>query len=185
MVAAVMLDPARPIDGLGDSKQLSEKRREHLFELIIERALAHSVQRIDADEIDALNIYRATLEGMRRAVFALRPEPQLVRVDGNQLPPGLPCAGEAWVRGDARDPAIGAASILAKVSRDRALVALDRDYPGYGFARHKGYPVPAHFEALQRLGPCPAHRRSFAPVRAAEPRPPAQAGLDFGTPAQG
>jgi len=165
LVAAVVLDPARPIDGLGDSKQLSERRREALFEQIIERALAWRIVQIEPAEIDALNIYRATLEGMRRAVCGLLVTPALARIDGNAIPPGLPCAAEAWVKGDARDPAIGAASILAKVSRDRSLLELDRRYPGYGFSTHKGYPVPAHLEALAKLGPCPAHRRSFRPVR--------------------
>jgi ribonuclease HII len=171
VVAAVMLDPARPIEGLGDSKQLSEKRREALFPLIQARALAWRIEFIEPAEIDTLNIYRATLEGMRRAVCALPQTPRLARIDGNVVPPGLPCPAEAWVKGDARDSAIGAASILAKVSRDRALVALDETYPGYGFGAHKGYPVKLHFEALQRLGPCPAHRMSFRPVRDALGRP--------------
>ncbi len=165
VVAAVVLDPARPIQGLGDSKQLSEKRREALFELIITRAAAYTIEIIEPAEIDQLNIYRATLEGMRRAVCALSTGPQLARFDGNVIPPGLPCPAEAWIKGDARDPAIGAASILAKVSRDRMLIALDKQFPGYGFAAHKGYPVKLHFDALNRLGPCPAHRRSFRPVR--------------------
>lgn len=171
VVAAVMLDPARPIAGLGDSKQLSEKRREALFSLIQEHALAWRIEFIEPAEIDRLNIYRATLEGMRRAICALPQMPRLARIDGNVLPPGLPCPAEAWVKGDARDPAIGAASILAKVSRDRALLALDRIYPGYGFAAHKGYPVKLHFETLKQLGPCPAHRLSFRPVREAQGRP--------------
>lgn len=165
VVAAVVLDPARPIQGLGDSKQLSEKRREALFELIITRAAAYTIEIIEPAEIDQLNIYRATLEGMRRAVCALSTGPQLARIDGNVIPPGLPCPAEAWIKGDARDPAIGAASILAKVSRDRMLIALDQQFPGYGFAAHKGYPVKLHFDALKRLGPCPAHRQSFRPVR--------------------
>jgi ribonuclease HII len=171
VVAAVMLDPARPIEGLGDSKQLSEKRREALFDRIIECAAAWKIVQIEPAEIDALNIYRATLEGMRRAVCGLPMPPRLARIDGNALPPALPCPAEAWIKGDARDPAIGAASILAKVSRDRVLRALDAEFPGYGFGAHKGYPVPAHFEALRRLGPCPAHRLSFAPVRAASAPP--------------
>ena len=165
VVAAVILDPARPIEGLGDSKQLSEKRLEALFDQIIERALAWRIVYIEPAEIDALNIYRATLEGMRRAVCGLPFPPARARIDGNAIPPGLPCPAEAWVKGDARDPAIGAASILAKVSRDRSLLELDRRYPGYGFAAHKGYPVPVHLEALAKLGPCPAHRLSFRPVR--------------------
>lgn len=167
VVAAVLLDPARPIDGLGDSKRLSEKRREALFGLILERALGYRIEFIEPAEIDALNIFRATLEGMRRAACALSPAPLRLRIDGNRLPPGLPCPAEAWVGGDARDPAIGAASILAKVSRDRAMLELAQRYPGYGFAEHKAYPTPAHLAALARLGPCPVHRRSFRPVREA------------------
>ncbi|WP_395789890.1 ribonuclease HII [Aquimonas sp.] len=184
VVAAVLLDPARPIEGLGDSKQISERRRELLFDLIIERACAWRIEFIEPAEIDTLNIYRATLEGMRRACCGLTTAPTLVRIDGNRVPAGLPCPGEAWVRGDARDPAIGAASILAKVSRDRAMLQLDSRFPGYGFAAHKGYPVPAHFAALQALGPCSAHRRSFAPVRAAAERGLQQACLELGSPAE-
>lgn len=167
VVAAVMLDPRHPIEGLGDSKRIGARKRERLFEQIVDRAAAWHIEFIEAAEIDALNIFQATLEGMRRAVCALSPVPQRVRIDGNRLPLGLPCPGEAWVGGDARDPAIGAASILAKVSRDRALVALDQSFPGYGFAVHKGYPTPDHLASLARLGPCPAHRRSYAPVRRA------------------
>lgn len=177
VVAAVILDPTRPIDGLGDSKQLSEKRREALFDQIMQRSLAWQIVHIEPAEIDALNIYRATLEGMRRAVCGLPITPTLARIDGNVVPPGLPCAAEAWVKGDARDPAIGAASILAKVSRDRAMLALAERYPRYGFAAHKGYPVPRHFEALRAFGPCPAHRRSFAPVRDAAATQPTQGSL--------
>jgi ribonuclease HII len=167
VVAAVMLDPQRPIAGLGDSKRIGERRREQLFERIQHDALAWHIEFIQAGEIDALNILQATLEGMRRCVCALSPTPLSVRVDGNRLPPCLPCPGEAWVGGDGRDPAIGAASILAKVSRDRALVALDQRFPGYGFAQHKGYPTPFHLQALERLGPCSEHRLSYAPVRRA------------------
>ena len=165
-VAAVILDPRRPIEGLGDSKALSEARREALAPLIRERALAWHLEFISAAEIDRLNILRATLEGMARAVHALRPHAEHALVDGNRLPPGLPCPAEALVKGDAREPAIMAASILAKVGRDRLMVAMDATHPGYGFAVHKGYPTPMHLEALRRLGPCEQHRRSFAPVRA-------------------
>lgn len=178
VVAAVILDPTRPIDGLGDSKQLSEKRREALFDQIMQRSLAWQIVHIEPAEIDALNIYRATLEGMRRAVCGLPITPTLARIDGNVVPPGLPCAAEAWVKGDARDPAIGAASILAKVNRDRALRVLAGQYPQYGFAAHKGYPVPQHLEALRLFGPCPAHRRSFAPVREAVSGPQQASLLD-------
>lgn len=167
VVAAVILDPARPIAGLADSKQLSPHRREALFPLIIERAAAHAVVRIEAAEIDRLNILEATLLGMTRALRHLGLAPTLALIDGNRLPHDLPCAARAIIRGDATEPAISAASILAKVTRDRILVDYDAHWPGYGFAQHKGYPTPAHCAALAKLGPCPEHRRSFAPVRAA------------------
>lgn len=165
VVAAVILDPARPIAGLDDSKKLSEKRREALYPQIAERALAHCVVIVEAQEIDRLNIFQATMVGMRRAVAGLAPAAHEALVDGNRLPRELPCPGRAIVGGDALEPAISAASILAKVTRDRLMVALDAVHPGYGFALHKGYPTPAHLAALQRLGPCAQHRRSFAPVR--------------------
>ncbi|WP_146909083.1 ribonuclease HII [Arenimonas daejeonensis] len=165
-VAAVILDPSRPIAGLGDSKALSEARREALEPVIRERALAWHIELVSAAEIDRLNILRATLAGMSRAVHALDPAAQHALIDGNRLPPGLPCPAEALVKGDAREPAIMAASILAKVARDRWMRELDALHPGYGFAVHKGYPTPAHLENLRRLGPCDQHRRSFAPVRA-------------------
>lgn len=165
VVAAVILDPSRPIDGLADSKRLSPKRRDALHALIVERALAHAVVCVEADEIDRVNILNATLAGMQRALEALTVAPALALVDGNRLPRSLRCPARAIVRGDATEPAISAASILAKVTRDRILVEYEARWPGYGFARHKGYPCPAHLEALRRLGPCPEHRRSFAPVR--------------------
>jgi ribonuclease HII len=165
VVAAVILDPARPIAGLADSKQLSATRREALYALIVERALAHSIVRVEADEIDRLNILQATLVGMTRALEALAPAPTLALIDGNRLPKSLPCAASAIVGGDATEPAISAASILAKVARDRILLDYEMHWPGYGFAQHKGYPTPAHLDALARLGPCPEHRRSFAPMR--------------------
>jgi len=164
-VAAVILDPARPIVGLNDSKQLSEARREALYPLIIERALAYCIVLIERDEIDRLNIFQATMAGMSRAVAGLVPVAHEALIDGNQLPKDLPCPGRAIVGGDALEPAISAASILAKVSRDRVMVTLDGVHPGYGFAMHKGYATPAHLAALQQLGPCAQHRRSFAPVR--------------------
>lgn len=164
VVAAVILDPARPIAGLDDSKKLSERRRETLYPQVIERALAHCVILVEAEEIDRLNIFQATMAGMSRAVAGLLPAAHEALIDGNKLPRDLPCAGRAIVGGDALEPAISAASILAKVTRDRLMVALDAVHPGYGFAVHKGYPTPAHLDALQRLGPCPQHRRSFAPV---------------------
>jgi ribonuclease HII len=161
----VILDPDRPIAGLNDSKKLSEARREALYPLIIERALAHCIVLIEPAEIDLLNIFQATMAGMSRAIAGLSPAAQHALVDGNKLPRDLPCPGRAIVGGDALEPAISAASILAKVTRDRLMAAFDAKHPGYGFAVHKGYPTPAHLAALQRLGPCPQHRRSFAPVR--------------------
>jgi ribonuclease HII len=164
-VAAVILDPARPIAGLNDSKLLSEAKREALYPLIIERALAYCIVLIERDEIDRVNIFQATMAGMSRAVAGLVPVAHQALIDGNQLPKDLPCPGRAIVGGDALEPAISAASILAKVSRDRVMVTLDGVHPGYGFAVHKGYATPAHLAALQQLGPCAQHRRSFAPVR--------------------
>ncbi len=144
---------------------MGERRREALYPLIVERALAHCVVVVEAEEIDRLNIFQATMAGMSRAVAGLAPAAQEALVDGNKLPRDLPCPGRAIVGGDALEPAISAASILAKVTRDRLMVALDAAHPGYGFALHKGYPTPAHLAALQRLGPCVQHRRSYAPVR--------------------
>jgi ribonuclease HII len=164
-VAAVILDPARPIHGLDDSKKLSEKKREALYPQIVERALAYCVVLVEVEEIDRVNIFQATMVGMSRAVAGLSMTPHEALVDGNKLPKGLPCPGRAIVGGDALEPAISAASILAKVTRDRVMTAMETRFPGYGFAVHKGYPTPAHLVALERLGPCPQHRRSFAPVR--------------------
>ncbi|GGY24880.1 ribonuclease HII [Rhodanobacter panaciterrae] len=164
-VAAVILDPARPIVGLNDSKKLSEAKREALYPQIIERALTYCIVLIEPEEIDRLNIFQATMAGMSRAVAGLTPAAHEALIDGNKLPKDLPCRGRAIVGGDALEPAISAASILAKVSRDRLMMALDAVHPGYGFAIHKGYPTPAHLSALQQLGPCVQHRRSFAPVR--------------------
>ncbi|WP_211327717.1 ribonuclease HII [Solilutibacter pythonis] len=166
-VAAVILDPMRPIAGLDDSKKLTEARREALAPLIRERALAWRVEFVEAAEIDALNILQATLTGMARALAGLSPAPGFARIDGNRLPAELCCPAEALIGGDAIDPAIMAASILAKTARDARLRALDLEFPHYGFARHKGYPSPAHLAALHAHGPCPAHRRNFAPVRRA------------------
>ena len=166
-VAAVILDPTRPIDGLDDSKKLTEARREALAPLIRERALAWHIEFVEADEIDHLNILQATLAGMRRALLGLTTAPTLARIDGNRLPKDLPCPAEALIGGDALDPAIMAASILAKTARDARLRDLDLEFPQYGFARHKGYPSPGHLAALREHGPCPAHRRSYAPVRRA------------------
>jgi ribonuclease HII len=165
VVAAVVLNPDHPVDGLDDSKKLSEARREKLFPLIIERALAYCVVVVEKDEIDLINIFQATMIGMSRAVAGLTPSATEAWVDGNHLPKDLRCPGRAIIDGDALVPAISAASILAKVTRDRLMVAMDTEHPGYGFAAHKGYSTPEHLAALKRLGPCPQHRRSFAPVR--------------------
>lgn len=166
-VAAVILDPRRPIEGLNDSKKLSEARREALYPLIVERALAWRIEFVEADEIDRLNILQATLTGMRRALEGLAPAATFARIDGNRLPKSLPCPAEALVGGDAIEPAIMAASILAKVARDRRMLELHAHWPQYGFDRHKGYPSPVHLDALKAHGPCSAHRRSYAPVREA------------------
>lgn len=166
-VAAVILDPARPIAGLDDSKKLTSARREALYPLIMERALAWHIDMVAVEEIDRLNILHATLEGMRRCVLALGPQVELARIDGNALPRGLPCMAEAIVGGDALEPAIMAASILAKVARDRLMTGLHAQHPHYGFDVHKGYPTAAHLAALSLHGPCPHHRHSFAPVRQA------------------
>lgn len=164
VAAAVILDPARPIDGLADSKKLSEAKREMLVPLIQARALAWALGRAEVEEIDALNILQASLLAMRRAVLALPVAPEFALIDGNRCP-DLACPAEAIVKGDSRVAAISAASIIAKVARDREMVELDALYPGYGLAGHKGYPSPAHLAALERLGVTPIHRRSFAPVR--------------------
>jgi len=173
VVAAVVLDHSRPrINGLADSKQLCQARREFLYPRIVERALAWHVVFVEVDEIDRINILQATLLGMRRALeavlVALGPCEVLARIDGNALPRDLPCAAEALIGGDGRDRAIMAASILAKVSRDRHMGELHARFPEYGFHEHKGYSTPAHLAALARHGPCPIHRRSFAPVRQAD-----------------
>lgn len=164
VAAAVILDPHRPVEGLKDSKKLSERRREELAGLIRERALAWSLGRAEVHEIDDINILQASLLAMQRAVAALSMAPELVLVDGNRCP-RLDYPSQAVVRGDALVPAISAASIIAKVSRDREMIELDGSYPGYGLAKHKGYPSKAHLAALQTLGVTPVHRRSYAPVR--------------------
>ena len=165
VAAAVILDPARPVSGLRDSKKLSAARREQLAAQIREQALAWSVARATVAEIDELNILQASLLAMHRAVLALQPQPVYVLVDGNRLP-RWDYASEPVVKGDDRVAAIAAASILAKVQRDAELLELDRQYPGYGFARHKGYPTPTHLAALRELGATAVHRRSFTPVKA-------------------
>ena len=165
VAAAVILDPATPIPGLNDSKKLSDKQRQELVMLIKEHALALSIGRSSVEEIDSLNILQASLLAMQRAVEALPRRPQLVYVDGNHLPDWRFHA-KAIVRGDAKIPTIAAASVLAKVTRDCEMEALDSLYPGYGLAKHKGYPTKQHLEALAKLGPSPIHRKSFAPVSA-------------------
>ncbi len=164
IAAAVILDPARPIEGLNDSKKLSEKRREELFDVICHDALAWSLGRADVAEIDELNILHATMLAMQRAVEGLSVKPGLAYIDGNRCPK-LSCRAEAVVKGDSRVPEIAAASIIAKVTRDREMLVMDREWPGYGIAGHKGYPTKIHMEALRKLGPAPIHRRSFRPVR--------------------
>ena len=164
VAAAVMLDPARPVAGLKDSKKLSERHREDLAGVIRERALAWSLGRAEVHEIDRINILQASLLAMQRAVAALSVAPELVLVDGNRCP-ALDYPARAVVRGDDLIPAISAASIIAKVSRDHEMIELDSRYPGYGLAKHKGYPSKVHLAALQTLGVTPVHRRSYAPVR--------------------
>ena len=164
IAAAVILDPAQPIAGLDDSKKLTAARREVLDGEIREKALTWALGRAEVEEIDHINILQASLLAMRRAVLALDPAPEHALIDGNRCPE-LPCPAEPVIGGDAKIAAIGAASILAKVARDREMIELDARYPGYGLARHKGYPSKVHLQALERLGPTPIHRRSFAPVR--------------------
>ena len=164
VAAAVILDPKNPIEGLDDSKKLSEKKREKLFPLIQQRAISWCVARASVAEIDEINILQASLLAMKRAVEGLQVQPEHVLVDGNRLPQWHYSA-EAVVKGDSRVQAIAAASILAKVVRDREMVAFDQQYPGYGFAGHKGYPTKAHIAALGVLGISPIHRRSFGPVK--------------------
>ena len=166
MVAgAILLDPNRPIDDLNDSKLLSPKKREYLAEVIRERALCWALGWADVAEVDRFNVLRASHLAMQRAFEKLSTEPRMVFVDGNKTPMfPVPCI--AVVQGDKRIPQVSAASILAKVARDSAMVKLDGVFPGYGFAQHKGYPTKQHFAALQQLGVTAHHRRSFAPVRA-------------------
>ena len=163
LAAAVILNPRQPIAGLADSKKLSPRRREQLFDQIQDKALCCAIGQASEEEIDRLNILQATLLAMQRAVAGLRLVPARVLVDGNRLP-RLPMLAEAIVGGDAKVPAISAASILAKVQRDRWCEQAHRQWPQYGFATHKGYGTAAHLAALQAHGPSPCHRRSFAPV---------------------
>jgi ribonuclease HII len=168
VAAAVILDPNHPIHGLNDSKKLSEKARERLFDQIQNEALAVSVGRASPAEIDDINILQASLLAMRRAVEGLSLVPHFVFVDGNRLPT-WDVESLAVVKGDGKIACVSAASIVAKVVRDRELLELDARYPGYGFAQHKGYPTAAHLDALARLGASAVHRQSFAPVARARP----------------
>jgi ribonuclease HII len=164
MAGAVILDPARPIAGLADSKTLSESAREQLAEEIKASALAWAIGRAEVEEIDQINILQASLLAMRRAVLALSPQAEYALIDGNRCP-DLPCPSEAIIKGDQSVAAISAASIIAKVTRDREMVEMEAIYPGYAFASHKGYPTKVHLAALQELGLTPIHRRSFGPVK--------------------
>lgn len=166
VTAAVILDPAKPIEGLADSKKLSEKKREQLFAIIQRDALAWAVGRAQPKEIDKLNILHATMLAMSRAVEALPIVPEHVLVDGNRCP-SWPYSSEAVVKGDSLYTQISAASILAKVTRDREMYELDKLYPAYGFAQHKGYPTKLHLQKLAELGPIQQHRLSFKPVQVA------------------
>ena len=163
--AAVILDPGHGIRGLDDSKKLKAAERDALFDKIQRRARAFAIARAELHEIETLNILHASMLAMQRAVSQLQPTPQLCLIDGNRLPRDLPCPGQAVVGGDGLHAAIMAASILAKVARDREMQRLDVEYPGYGFARHKGYGTPDHLSALRRLGLSPLHRLGFAPCQ--------------------
>lgn len=171
VTAAVILDPSQPIKGLTDSKKLSARQREALAMLIKERALCYAIAEASIEEIDRLNILQATMLAMTRAVTALSVAPQFCQIDGNRLPQGLPCPAEAIVKGDGRIPAISAASILAKVTRDQQMLDLHEQYPDYGFDQHKGYGTAQHLAALKKHGPISEHRRSFAPIRALIEKP--------------
>jgi ribonuclease HII len=166
VACAVILNEVQSIKGLADSKTLSASRRDRLFDEIVAKALCVSLGQASVEEIDDLNILQATLLAMQRAVSGLRLKPQMVLVDGNRLPL-FDCVAQAIVKGDQTEPAISAASIVAKVSRDRLCAELHQQFPLYGFDQHKGYGTAAHMRALTQYGPCPAHRQSFAPVRQA------------------
>lgn len=159
--AAVILDPQNPVEGVNDSKKLTAKRREELYEEITEKALACQVVFVPPEEIDEKNILWATMDGMARAVAGLEPAPAYVLVDGNRYPPAVSQPGETVVKGDANSASIAAASILAKVSRDRYMLELDRQYPQYQLAKHKGYPTKLHYELIEQYGIQPFYRRSF------------------------
>ncbi|EPC4054334.1 ribonuclease HII [Vibrio parahaemolyticus] len=166
VTAAVILDPNNPIEGLNDSKKLSEKKRLALLPEIKEKALAWAVGRCSPEEIDELNILQATMVAMQRAIAGLKVQPDLVLIDGNRCPE-LPMDSQAVVKGDLRVAEISAASIIAKVVRDQEMEELDKQYPKFGFAKHKGYPTKAHFEAIEQHGVISEHRKSFKPVKKA------------------
>ncbi|MGY6772788.1 ribonuclease HII [Gallibacterium sp. ZY190522] len=165
VTAAVILDPERPIAGLADSKKLSEKKRQLLAEEIKEKALAWSLGRAEAAEIDRINILQATMLAMCRAVQGLHIQPDFVLIDGNRIPSALKIAAQAVVKGDSLVAEISAASILAKVARDQEMLLLHQKYPQYGFDRHKGYPTKLHLESIEKYGILAEHRQSFAPVK--------------------
>ena len=165
VAAAVILDPNKPIDGLMDSKKISEKRREVLAVEIKEKAIAWAISRVDVDEIDRINILQASLKAMTIAVSELKQQPDFVMIDGNKIPADLNIKAEAVVKGDDRVACISAASIIAKVARDHEMIEMENIYPGYGLAKHKGYPTKVHIEALQKLGVTEIHRRTFGPVK--------------------
>lgn len=164
VAAAVILNPSAPIEGLGDSKKLTEKVREKLYDQIYARAISVGVGRASVEEIDQLNILQASMLAMQRAVESLSRQPDLALIDGNRCPV-LTCASEAIIKGDAKEISIGAASIIAKVTRDREMLEWHTLYPHYGLDKHKGYPTSLHLKALEQYGVSPQHRRSFAPVR--------------------
>ena len=159
-VAACILDPENPVYGINDSKKLSEKKREALFDVIKENAVAYGIGFADEKEIDEINILQATYLAMRRAYDNMQKACDYVLIDGNRMPP-MPVPGETIVKGDAKSPSIAAASILAKVSRDRVMLEYAKQYPGYHFEKHKGYGTKVHVEALHEFGPCPIHRKTF------------------------
>ncbi len=165
VAAAVILDPDKPIVGLADSKKLSEKKREELYPVIIANAKAYAIGKASPAEIDELNILWASMLAMQRAIDALPITPQMVLVDGNRVPPKLTIPAQAVVGGDAKVAEISAASIIAKVTRDHEMIALDKEYPQYGFARHKGYPTAEHLKLIAQYGVLPCYRRSYAPVK--------------------
>ena len=165
VAAAVILDPENPIEGLMDSKKITEKRREILAKEIKEKALSWSISRVDVDEIDRINILQASLQAMTIAVSGLEQQPDYVMVDGNRIPKEITISAEAVVKGDDRVACISAASIIAKVARDNEMIEMEEIYPGYGLAKHKGYPTKVHIEALQKLGVTKIHRKTFGPVK--------------------